>query len=737
MRLCATENTYTPARLEAMFKLSVVLILSHLVRLIRTIRTIQDSLQIFWGCIHKIFGCLCAHNSSPCSRSHRTFLACCLQCRNPILFTQMQICSTLRKLFNFECCCVCPWTSLQSSRRETRCIWCHLCCEPFRLFSECQASEELFDHNGSGCVSAWNVGDLRGVRLIIDTVCWKLLTLRSSFLMSVIVSLIVFRVSIPFCMKKCVHNIYQLSFWFAEIFRFFGFQNRTCSQRDAFWHRLRHACCCLVRFCFGWACAPGSWTDGMLFNTVAILLLSSCQIDLALLASVTSAVFGFRLHLHCLLDHWLLRWQSWHPSFVRLISDRIVSYANCYCETSIFLWTLWIGILISLHSLELLLRHLFSVGQLESSILSPNWILRYLDCIVSSPLGLWNLSLHLHAIVTNLVDELRLEKFSCFLLHLCVFVWEQLHHWDGHFQNRQWHTHIDDLFVDSSKIGSAYNRLRWCSPCRTTCNDQVLCVSSPNPSVDVFPRIVTGSPSCNNWFSFCLWLLCESPLCSSARWNSSHSDFRCRRHSAFCFRSWAVLNVAPCPSGFRCTSSCSPRAVSVVSSRVSLAAELTAIEHLLQAERILHDLLDFLCRCFWAVWLKPIFGMVMFTLFWDASGLTGRLDCCSLTLYLPALRLVSVVVLLVFLACCWLCFFACCWLCSSACCWLCSSRFFSSFLPFSTMSAALRAHRRFNVLLAVLVPMLLYFVLLVTGSLAVVPYLAVALSLILSRDTLW
>ena len=27
-----------------------------------------------------------------------------------------------------------------------------------------------------------------------------------------------------------------------------------------------------------------------------------------------------------------------------------------------------------------------------------------------------------------------------------------------------------------------------------------------------------------------------------------------------------------------------------------------------------------------------------------------------------------------------------------ACCWLCSSRFFSSFLPFSTLSAALRAH---------------------------------------------
>ena len=74
---------------------------------------------------------------------------------------------------------------------------------------------------------------------------------------------------------------------------------------------------------------------------------------------------------------------------------------------------------------------------------------------------------------------------------------------------------------------------------------------------------------------------------------------------------------------------------------------------------------------------------------------------------------------------------ACCWLGSSACCWLCSSRFFSSFLPCSTMSAALRAHRRFDVLLAVLVPVLLYFVLLAPGSLAGV------LSLLLSRDTLW
>ena len=72
------------------------------------------------------------------------------------------------------------------------------------------------------------------------------------------------------------------------------------------------------------------------------------------------------------------------------------------------------------------------------------------------------------------------------------------------------------------------------------------------------------------------------------------------------------------------------------------------------------------------------------------------------------------------LACCWLCSSACCWLCSSACCWLCSSGFLSSFLPFSTLSAALRAYHRFDVLLAVLVPVLLLHLLFTTGSSAVV-----------------
>ena len=52
---------------------------------------------------------------------------------------------------------------------------------------------------------------------------------------------------------------------------------------------------------------------------------------------------------------------------------------------------------------------------------------------------------------------------------------------------------------------------------------------------------------------------------------------------------------------------------------------------------------------------------------------------------------------------------SCTWPCL-ACCWFYSSRFFSSFLPFSTLSAALRAHRRFDILLAVLVPVLLLYI---------------------------
>ena len=58
------------------------------------------------------------------------------------------------------------------------------------------------------------------------------------------------------------------------------------------------------------------------------------------------------------------------------------------------------------------------------------------------------MSLYLHAIV-NLVDELRLRFLNCLLRRLGVFMWCQLHHCDGLFQNQQRHLHLDDLFDDS------------------------------------------------------------------------------------------------------------------------------------------------------------------------------------------------------------------------------------------------------------------------------------------------
>ena len=64
-RSCATENTDTPARLEALFKLSVITILRHLYRSLRHF----CGLWVLFPTRHLV--------------RDRTFLACCLQCRTP------------------------------------------------------------------------------------------------------------------------------------------------------------------------------------------------------------------------------------------------------------------------------------------------------------------------------------------------------------------------------------------------------------------------------------------------------------------------------------------------------------------------------------------------------------------------------------------------------------------------------------------------------------------------------
>ena len=130
-----------------------------------------------------------------------------------------------------------------------------------------------------------------------------------------------------------------------------------------------------------------------------------------------------------------------YSRFMRLIPDRIVSCASCDCGISIFFWTLW--------NCSCGIRSLLSVLCWTTGIhlFVSESNLRHLDCFVSSPLGLWELSLRRHAIDHNLLDELRLWKFSCFLRRLCVFVWGQLHHCDGL----------------SSKIGSVSSTPTLCS----------------------------------------------------------------------------------------------------------------------------------------------------------------------------------------------------------------------------------------------------------------------------------
>ena len=114
--------------------------------------------------------------------------------------------------------------------------------------------------------------------------------------------------------------------------------------------------------------------------------------------------------------------------------------------------------------------------------------------------------------VHNRGDELLLEKLDC----LCVFMWSQLHLCDGLFQNRQWYLHLDDLVDDSlwdmllahelrlrtTVFAGAFNVTQRNARLSSWC--QVLSVYSPNPSVDVFSRILTGSPSSNTWSSFLL-----------------------------------------------------------------------------------------------------------------------------------------------------------------------------------------------------------------------------------------
>ena len=90
-RSCATENTDTRARLEALFKLSVVAILRHLYQSLQHVFVLSPSRHLVRHVLHLV----------------RSLFACCTQC---------------------------PWISLNPSRlRDTRCTSCQLCCEHFEI----------------------------------------------------------------------------------------------------------------------------------------------------------------------------------------------------------------------------------------------------------------------------------------------------------------------------------------------------------------------------------------------------------------------------------------------------------------------------------------------------------------------------------------------------------------------------------------------------------------------------
>ena len=141
------------------------------------------------------------------------------------LLTQMQLCFFLGRLINFECCRVCPWIALQSSRREIHCTSCQQCREHLRLSSECQASKEL-------------VGDLLGGALHHHC-SLKALDIEVFIMMRAATTLFVFCVSLSFCKNVgflvISFSMIEITYWSVSMtsaisasnllifFRFFGF----------------------------------------------------------------------------------------------------------------------------------------------------------------------------------------------------------------------------------------------------------------------------------------------------------------------------------------------------------------------------------------------------------------------------------------------------------------------------------------------------------------------------------
>ena len=179
----------------------------------------------------------------------------------------------------------------------------------------------------------------------------------------------------------------------------------------------------------------------MLFNTVARWLLSSSRNDFALLVSFSSAMFASisiaflisacfvdnpdnSLTERTLIPEGLFHLHASDFGSHRFFVQAVTVEARSFSELSglgFTLWDNWNFSTVSSH-LHLDCGTCLCVVTRTSTTMSMNcaWGNSTVFC-VSRAVG------------------------TC----LCVFKWGQLHYCDGLLQNRQWHTHIDNLFVDS------------------------------------------------------------------------------------------------------------------------------------------------------------------------------------------------------------------------------------------------------------------------------------------------
>ena len=254
------------------------------------------------------------------------------------------------------------------------------------------------------------------------------------------------------------------------------------------------------------------------------------------------------------------------------------------------------------------------------------------------------------------------------------------------------------------------------------------CFPSPNPSVDVFPRILIGSPQItidhvrSSFDSFvnhlCVLLHGETPV--------KLKSLRLSLSKTFCFL-LLILSCAErifCSSGFRIApaGSCCPCWTSGTG-WLQLSSVLCS-PALLFSCLLLALLFCLLLALLFCLLLALLFCLLLALLF---CLLLALLFCLLLALLFCLLLALLFCLLLALL-------FSVLFILSP----LLDDASASSFS--TSLSPTLRI-QLFDVLLAVLVPGLLYFILLLTTcSLAVAPSLILsplALSLILSRDTLW